>query len=183
MAFLRAFLSILLILAAVAAEAAEPLQLGEQKIKAGLLYNFLKYIDWPAGAPEASGPLVICLYGGDPLGGALKNLEGRSANQREIQLRPLAPGGDTQGCHMLYIHPGQRAAWPALRQALEGRRLLTVADHEGFALAGGMIEFRRRDDRIGVDMNLNALEAAHLSVQDRLLPLVTVVQTRRELAP
>ena len=60
-----------------------------------------------------------------------------------------------------------------LRAALAMKPMLTVSNAEGFADSGGMIEFTRTDNRIGVKINTNAVTAAHLQVEDRLLRLAT----------
>ena len=53
--------------------------------------------------------------------------------------------------------------------------LVTVSDIPGFASSGGMIEFTRVDNRIGVTINTDTVTAAHLVVQDRLLRLARTV--------
>jgi len=160
-------------LAAPAAEAAEGLQLVEQEIKAGLLYNFLKYTDWPAGGAAANAPIVVCLIGGDPFGGRLQPMSGRTVNQRVIEIRSLEAVKDSGVCSLLFVNAGEKPQWPELRTALMAKPMLTVSDFAGFSDAGGMIEFTRVDNRIGVKINTAALASAHLKVQDRLLKLAT----------
>src|SRR5690242_6977255 len=65
------------------AEEHNRLQLQEQTIKAGLVYNFLKYTTWPEGA---GGNLRVCFFGGEPLNGNLSSLEGRTAQQSTINI-------------------------------------------------------------------------------------------------
>src|ERR1700681_3665474 len=44
----------------------------EYQVKAAFLYNFAKFVDWPAEAFGSSGaPFVIGVVGDDPFGGAL----------------------------------------------------------------------------------------------------------------
>jgi hypothetical protein len=48
----------------------------EYELKAAFLYNFTKFVDWPAEAfPDARRPLAICLLGNGPGGVALQALE------------------------------------------------------------------------------------------------------------
>jgi hypothetical protein len=54
--------------------------------------------------------------------------------------------------------------------------MLTVSDFQGFADAGGMIEFTRIENKIGVKIDTVAVMAAHLQVQDRLLKLANAVR-------
>lgn len=162
--------SLVLSLPALACADSE-LQLQEQEIKAGLLYNFLKYTQWPA----VSTSTVICIYGKDPFEGYLQPIAGRSVNQTEIVLRKISTPKEVDNCSLLFLNDGERNAWPQMQKMLVGRAVLTVSDYEGFAEEGGMIEFGRKNDHISVSLNMEAVTAAHLHVQDRLLKLVTVI--------
>jgi hypothetical protein len=171
----RLFVAFCAIFAAFAGEsAAAQERLAEQDIKAGLLYNFLRYTQWPASA-QAGATIDVCLYGGDPFGGRLRPMAGRTVNQRVIAVRDVRSGGDLSSCAMVVINASERAAWPSLRTQLARRSILTVSDYEGFARAGGMLEFTRVRNRVGVAVNVGAANTANLQLQDRLLRLATVV--------
>jgi hypothetical protein len=158
------------------AYAAERLQLIEQQIEAGLIYNFLKYTQWPAErSARTDVPIVVCLFGGDPFSGHLQPMAGRTVNAQKIEVRSVTRAADIGGCSLLFIHGDQKPNWPELQRTLAGKSVLTVSDFEGFAVSGGMIEFTQLDSRIGVLINTAAVTAAHLEVQDRLLKLARTV--------
>jgi len=162
---------------APAAYAQENIQLVEQEIKAGLLYNFMKYTDWPPDrSQQANAPIVVCLLGGDPFAGRLQPLAGRTVNQHVIELRNLRTVDEAGMCSLVFIHADAKPQWPQLRMALAGKSMLTVSDFQGFADAGGMIEFTRNENKIGVKIDTAAVTAAHLQVQDRLLKLANAVR-------
>lgn len=154
--------------------AAGNLQLHEQEIKAGLLYNFLKYTDW---IPEKTNntPITVCIFGDDPFDGYLNPMAGRTVNQREITLRTVRSIQETATCHLLFINANEKSRWPQIVKFLAGKNVLTVSDFSGFADAGGMIEFGHKNEHISAEINLDAVNNAQLQVQDRLLKLVTVV--------
>ena len=172
---LSMFLLCSLVLVAGGIAHAEPLQLDEQKIKAGLLYNFLKYTDWPAA--DTTAPMAVCIFGADPFGGALQPIDGRRVNQREITLRRAGTPAEAAACDLLFVNKSEEGRWPALRSALEGKPVLTVSDMGDFLDNGGMIAFDRRAQRIHASLNMPAVRAAGLSVQGRLLSLVTVTSS------
>jgi hypothetical protein len=163
------------VLTAPAVAAQEGIRLAEQDIKAGLIYNFLRYTEWPQG--RAGQPLIVCVYGGDPFSGRLQPMAGRTVNQRPIQLRGVSADRDLDACAMVVINAEARNEWPRLRMYLSRRSILTVSDYDGFARSGGMLEFTRASNRIGVRVNVGAAEAANLAVGDRLLRLASVVRT------
>jgi hypothetical protein len=154
------------------AGAQEPLRLQEQKIKAGLIYNFIKHASWPGGD---SGEILICLLGGDPLDGYLYPLEGRTAQQRRIEIREIESADDAKGCDFLFVDTNQSRNLDAALAMLRGKPVLTASDMAGFAGRGGMIEFTRENRRIGILINRQALEAAGISVDNRLLKVARLL--------
>jgi hypothetical protein len=155
---------------------AQSLQLAEQKIKAGMVYNFLKYTDWPA--VDGAAPMRVCLYGGDPFDGNLQPMQGRSVNQRPIVLQHIKDASEAASCQMLILDSARNGDWPELRTALTGKPVLTVSDSEDFTDAGGMIAFSHRDNRIQVLLSMDAVNAAQLHVEERLLNLVTLTRSQ-----
>lgn len=168
-------LAVALMAPAGGAVAQEAGRLMEQDVKAGMIYNFLRYTHWPNGR---DGALVVCVYGRDPFAGRLAPMTGRTVNQRPIEVRTLAAGAAVDRCSLLFLNADEREDWPRLRTALSDRGVLTVSDYDGFARAGGMIEFTRANNRVGVRINVAAAEAAQLRVEERLLRLATVVNGR-----
>jgi len=159
------------------ARAEENVQLIEQKIKAGLIYNFLKYTQWPAGSRQTTGPVVVCMLGGDSFDGNLQPMSGRTVNERAIEVRGIDSAAQIAPCALLIINGAKKLEWPQLKAALANQSIMTVSDFEGFASVGGMLEFTRADNRIGVTINTDAVQATHLVVQDRLLKLASAVRS------
>jgi hypothetical protein len=155
--------------------AGESIQMMEQSIKAGLLYNFLKYTEWPQEDPAAS-TATVCIFGKDPFRGSLQPMTKRTVNQRPIALRRMDDIQETAGCHLLFVNADEKAQWPQLSEFLAEKSVLTVSDMGEFASLGGMIEFGQKDDRIDVRINMEALTSARLQVQERLLSLGHVVR-------
>jgi uncharacterized protein DUF4154 len=165
----------------VAAHADESLQLREQEIKAGLLYNFLKYVEWPPiDATHATAPVTVCVFGDDPFNGYLQPMIGRTVNRRKIAVRSIRDFPEAAACDLLFINTAEKDRWPQLQKFLTGKTILTVGDFNRFADTGGMIEFGRKDDHINVSLNIDAVTAARLRVEDRLLKLVTVTHSQEE---
>ncbi len=155
---------------------AADLKLDEQKIQAGLIYNFLKYTAWPPGAlrPQKEGgdSLQVCLLGGDPFAGHLSPIEGRTAQQYVIHIRRLSGIEETSGCNLVFVHSSQEDNVPRILQALRAGHILTVSNIDRFTDLGGMVEFSRgKDRRVHLYINRTALDTAGLTVSGRLLNL------------
>lgn len=152
----------------------KPLFLYEQKIKAGLVYNLLKYTSWPQ---PANGKLQICLFGGDPFDGYLSPLEGRTAQQAVISIHRFDDIAKTDNCNIVLIHHSQSDQLPTLLKFLQTKKILTVSDIQGFALKGGMIEMAKENDKISLYINKEATTQAGLKIEDPMLKLAKIVSS------
>ena len=152
------------------------LQLSAQKIKAGLIYNFLKYTEWPSEKMATTpATLVVCIFGTeDPLSGYLQPIEERTVHQHVVKLQHISTVEEAAKCHMLFVGGDEQAQWPALRTFLANKSVLTVGDFNGFSRAGGMIEFSTEDNRIQIWLNIEAVSESRLHIYDSLRRLAKV---------
>lgn len=162
-----------------ATQSGASMQLFEQKIKAGLVYNFLKSTSWPKlGISQAggNGGLHVCLFGGDPFEGYLYPLEGRTAQRQVISIRHTNSTDGVDGCHVLFIHRSKEPVLSRLIESLEGKSILTMSDIDGFSSRGGMIELSTGEDRrVHLLVNKDVVEASGLTIQQNLLKLAQLV--------
>jgi YfiR/HmsC-like len=166
--FITCAATLLCLSVATSASAQERLRLVESDVKAGLIYSFLRYTDWPA---NPSGPLVVCAWAREELEGRLSPIARRTVNQHEIEFRVVRDPTQLNSCSLLYIGASEGTSWPDLERGLQGRSVLTVSDAVGFAQNGGMVEFFTANSQIGIRVNRSAIRASGLLVQDRLLRL------------
>jgi hypothetical protein len=152
------------------------LQLYEQKIKAGIVYNLLKYTIWPEEAiPNKNGKLQICLYGDDPFDGYLSPLEGRTAQQIPIAITQLNNIKEAEHCNVVIIHRNQAKALTELLPHLDNKNILTVSDIEHFAQQGGMVELAKDGEKISLHINTNVINNTRLNIQGPMLKLAKIV--------
>lgn len=155
----------------------QEVQVTEYQLKAAFLYNFAKFIDWPAdafGGPSA--PFTLCIIGAEPYLGAQQTLTGKTIKGKRIELRQVAGIADTQGCHMLFVGAQAGESMPALSGI--GRYTLTVGETSGFAGHGGVINLTRVDDRVRFEIDRAAGERAGLKLSSQLLRLAILVGER-----
>ena len=149
----------------------------EPAVKAGFVYNFAKFTEWPAGA--IAGPQIsVCLVGADPLGAVSALLDARPLQGRTIVVRRQVRGDDIKTCSIVFITDvDERRQTEALR-AVQGLPVLTIGDAEGFADAGGMIGLVAADNRIQFEVNLDPAQRAGLKIHSQLLKLARAVKGR-----
>jgi hypothetical protein len=154
--------------------------LTEVQVKAAYVFNFVKFVEWPAGAfttPQA--PLVLCVASGDGLRGAFAAIDGKQAQGRQLQVRRGVKADEFKACHILFVPEGEERAAPEHLRRVGTLPVLTVGEHDGFAASGGVIGFVIRDDRVQFEINTDAANRADLKVSSRLLQLATIVRDAR----
>lgn len=148
----------------------------EYAIKAGLVYNFLKFVDWPAQALSGN-TLVMGVYGSNPFGPSLSSLNGKTVKGRTIAVRVVNSPAEAEDCHVLFIPAEQAGRRSQILEAVRGSSVLTIGESRGFAREGGMINFVVKDDRVGFEVNLEAAERARLSISSQMLKYATIVRS------
>jgi hypothetical protein len=152
----------------------------EYQVKAAFLYNFVKFVDWPSDSfPSESAPLQICILGQYPLGLELENLtRGKMVNSRSLEINHISSLQRAKTCQLLFVSSSERRRTREILAAMEGASVLTVGDEEGFARAGGVINFVFESDKVRFEVNMDAAKRARLKISAKLLVLAKlVVQT------
>jgi hypothetical protein len=154
----------------------------EYQVKAAYLFNFLKFVQWPADAFQDSlAPMVIGIVGDDPFGEALPQVVlGKTVQGRDLVIRKYHIGEDLRGSHILFISASEKKRLPQLLAGLHGSSVLTVADMDHFIESGGMIQLLIENSRVRFAVNAGATNQARLKVSSKLLSLArTVTATAR----
>jgi hypothetical protein len=155
--------------------------LSEYEIKAAMLYNFAKFVEWPAGESRSSDvPLTVGVLGRDPFGAALDGIvREQNGVQRGVSVRRFSDLARLEFCHILFVSISEKERLPQILAAASQRNMLTVSDMDGFARAGGAIGFVLGDNRIGFEINPDAGRRASLAISSKLLRLARVVLPER----
>lgn len=165
------FLSILVFFTPLlnAQNAATPAQ-----VKAALVYNFMKYAEWPAD--PGHGPLTLCIaYADRQIEAAFAAVNGRTIDTRLVQVHNLLSGETTAQCHLIYIHDG-RAREMLQELSTKQIHLLTIGDHEDFVDVGGAIGLVEQNGRLQFKVNLDVIKRGNYRISSQLLKLA--VNTR-----
>jgi len=153
-------------------------QMDEYSIKAGYLYNFSKYVEWPQNGPP-TGHFVICIVGEDPFSGKLQDaIAGRNAaDGRPLEvkrLKVLSPEA-LGACQIAFISKSERAHSTEIVNTFRGMPVFTVADFESFATHGGIADLRIEGTKVKVDLNMKAAYRSNLRVSGRLQQVADLV--------
>jgi hypothetical protein len=157
--------------------------LSEGQVKAALVFNFARYIEWPPTSFAApADPFTICNLGRDTLGGALQAFEGPQLNNRSVKVRNTLTPDDTRGCQVVFIAESEERRLLPILKSLQDKPILPVSDIAGFAEAGGAIAIVQGETRLQFDVNRRAIENAKLKASSNLLKLARTLIDRPDSA-
>lgn len=159
---------------------AEPPVTLEYRVKGGYLYNFAKFIEWPAGTlPLPESPFVIGVLDGGEVTPILRSLfEGKLVDGHPVQVKQVTLARAEKGLQLLFVTRTSGSSPKEVQAVVCPTGTLIVGETEHFAEEGGMVGFTRDEDRIRVSLNLERTTAAGLKVSSKLASVARLVRTR-----
>ncbi len=162
---------IFLILSSTVCFAGEPER--EYQIKAGFLYKFLLFAEWPEEAySEPGNTIIIGIIGKDSFGNAFEPVEGKIIDGRKLIVKKFKEDVSTaalEKCHILFISSSLKNKMNKILKALDECPVITVSEVKGFTQTGGMINFLKKGNRVGFEINTSAAESAGIKFRSKLL--------------
>ena len=175
---LRIRFFVLAVVAAITCIHAEAPVADEYPVKAAFLFNFAKFVEWPADAfkgPE--DPVMICVLGQDPFGSALEDVvRNKTVANRAFVVRDVSNAQQASKCHIVFVSASERKRFRSLLEELKGRSILTVGEAEDFIENGGIINFKLKDARVRIEIDAGAAERAKLRISSKLLSLAEITR-------
>lgn len=157
-------------------EAAENVE--EYEIKAVYLYNIANYITWPEGSfQDAGASFNLCVLGQNPFGGLLDFIASqRKVHERTVSVFFFEEIKEAESCHLLFVSASLRRQVPSIISRQEKHAVLLISEAEGFAAAGGMIEFFMKDNKVRLLINPHAVNNAKLKASTHLIRVSKLVE-------
>jgi hypothetical protein len=152
----------------------------EHQVKAAFIYNFLKFVEWPAEKfADTNAPIIIGVAKAGPLSAALEaTVKDRKINGRAIVVRP-AETSDAARLHLFCFTGMEEARLLEAMAAFTGKRVLTVGDTDKFAQSGGMIIFMPETDKLRFEINVDAAEREGLKISAQLQKLAKSIRRQK----
>jgi hypothetical protein len=151
----------------------------EYQVKAAYMYNFAKFVDWPAKTFDSPAQaIVFCVLGQTPLSQPLEDaLAGKVVDQRPLVFRQLADSKQAGKCQVLFLGSLDKKQMRQTLDEVKSFNLLTVGEVEDFTNAGGVIRFVLDAGRVRLEFNLDAADEAKLRISSKLLSLGKTMRT------
>ena len=159
----------------------------ESQVKTAYVLNFIKFTEWPAGAP-ADSKMTLCVVGNNVLDGMLASLDGRKTGDQEIHVAKfhadalLAANKNSIGilgsCQAMYIGKSEQRRFISIIKSLGDAPILTISDIEDFAEYGGNIGLDYQENKIVFEVNLGSVQKSGLRLPGQLLNLASNIFRR-----
>lgn len=160
---------------------AQPAQTSGVQLKAAILFNFPKYVDWPATAfADTNSPLVLAVCDAEDVAAELRALlEARRPGGRPVEVRSGRAETVLAGpCHLAFLGGNSRRQTAEVLRKLSKASVVTVSERDDFFTLGGMIHLARQEKKYRLEVNLPAVEETGLKLSSRLLSVANVVRVK-----
>ena len=119
---------------------------------------------------------MICSYGANPFGTYIDEMSTtRRVKGRPIEFRTLTQLDASSDCHILFLPASKRDQAGAVLAHTAGKPILTVAESDGSADRGFLVNFYSSDDNLRFEINDSASRRSGLKISSKLLKLARVV--------
>lgn len=148
-------------------------------VEAAYLYNFGKFVRWPADQAATSAPFTICILGDDPFGEKLNTLIANETIQgRPIVAKHLTSTAAADSCQILFLGLTEQPRMAKDIAELNKKPVLTVSSLPGFLEHGGMIQFLQQNNKVRFAVNLAPCIPPGLTLSSELLKVAVRVDGR-----
>jgi len=172
----KRFLILAALLFGVRAEAQSPMN--ESQVKAMFVYNFLKFVEWPAESHEAGDPFVVLIIGEGPTADATEQfLESKTIGDQKVRVRRARWDQPVDGARAAFVVEPDGKRLHRILDAARSAGVLTIGEGEGFTTRGGVIALLVEDRRVRFDVDTTAAAVAGLRVSSKLLALTHAVRS------
>jgi hypothetical protein len=149
---------------------------GEYQVKALFLYNFLNFVEWPAGSSFNSSPAInVCIVGDDPFDDALDSIRNETVKGKRLAIRNFRPFDEPEGCHLLFIPASEKGHAGQILRSVREANVLTVSDTVEEGRQGAIISFFIEQKKVRFAISIEAAQKAGLKISSKLLRLAKIV--------
>jgi YfiR/HmsC-like len=139
-----------------------------------MVFNFTKYVQWPE--QEKSSEFVIGVIGNDEIFKTLTQwYSGKKKGAKTFVIKEFNDASELTDCEVVYIDKSKSNEFDAVRNKVKGKGTLVVTDRNGLGLKGSCINFKTVSDKLTIELNQKAMEAANLKVSSSLTSMAILI--------
>ena len=154
-------------------------QLPDATLRAGFLFNFARFTEWPAGTLGPGAPLSICVEHQVVFTALREAVTGKSiGNHPIVALRRADGQAEGRRCHVAYFGGAPEADTDRRFAALAQAHVFTVGDSAAALRDGAVAHFFIEKRRLRFAISLPNASRAGLTLSSRLLSVAVVHRTQ-----
>lgn len=146
-------------------------QTDEPGVRSAFVFNFLQFVDWPAGRLPETAPMVLCLLDESPVSTRLLALEGQRIRTHQVQVRKIGVSPELSGCHAVFVPSTSTWRLTGLLLHYAASGMLFISEAPGSTRVDAAINMFLHDNKVVFDVNLTAARAQDLTISSKLLRL------------
>lgn len=146
----------------------------EHELHAMMIYNFLKYIQWPGD--KNSGEFVIGVLKDDNVFNTLNTWYGnKERGGKKFTIKKLSSPAEASSCQLVYVGSSGSNQFEDMLAALGTSPTLTVTNRRGLGKMGSCINFKVIDGRLKFELNQAAMTNAKLRTSSQLTAMAIMI--------
>jgi hypothetical protein len=158
------------------ARAEDVAQPSAAEVKAALLFNFARYIEWPKSfLPDQAEEIIFGVFGDSEDARTIERMvTGKTIAGRRIALKTFYQPDEITPTHILFISLHDPSLVGRILEKVPNY-VVTVGDLPGFLKLGGMINFTKSKDNIRFELNQKAVDLGGIKISAALTRLADAV--------
>lgn len=146
----------------------------QHEIHAAMLYNFIKYIQWPDEG--SGGDFIVGVFGHDDVYETLKKwYDGKPKGAKKYVIRKLDTPDQAGQCHVIYLGKTKSRNFDEVKSSTSGKSVLTITDANGLGQKGSCINFKVVDGRLKFELNQETVNSSNLKVSSQLTSMAILI--------
>ncbi len=144
------------------------------EIHSAMIYNFMKYVQWPEDA--SSTEFVVGIFGEDNVFNTMKSYyDGKPKGTKKYSIRKLTDASEAANCAVVYIGKSKSKEFENVKNATAGKSILTITDSFNLGKKGSCINMKVIDDKLKFEINQASINSASLKVAGQLSSMAILI--------
>lgn len=142
------------------------------EIHSMMIYNFVKYIQWP----EAKQEFVIGVFENDDVYNTLKGwYDGKIRGDKKFVIKQFNSLAEVESCNILYVGSKGSNEFNEIKTKVSSTSTLLITDKPGLGSKGSGINFKTVNGKLVFELNQQVIEQANLKVSSQLTAMATII--------
>ncbi len=143
-------------------------------IRAAMVYNFCKFVEWPEQKRPSN--LVLGVMSDGFSTPDFSSIDGKSVRDLRLEVRNISSRGDLAECNLLFIAEAQGMTLQDAFATSKNESILTISEIDGFCSQGGIIQMVPRRGKMRFFINRQVADESGLTLSSQLLKMARIVE-------